>query len=401
MKIVSRDELNAEFKQSIDSGIKHSLPSSALVGSYEHKGLLTVTGSEQDIFNMMSSAQRTLAPVTHTMASYSRNGFELPVGEEGKSVYERIINGQFAAGTQSLTDNWQDIWEANIIDITRQRELHQTVRQFIYTINSKPDATKVMRLRDLLPYAIRFKENTGNGDPVPLGTRRYFQEDTVEFKIFAAGYKLTLLNELFDTFFRWQEVNRAVAHAYALKRDDDAIRPILEHVYDAVHTHDGTTAIGTERQEKLHAAIMDGIDAFGELKHPLDENNNIDVNRLVLLANPADARHIRMVASGLPSVNERRLTAITDIDMILEYPGTTVQFPEGIETYPGVPKGTVFMISRNELMQIWVKRDLSVESEARPSVLTLGREERAWFYSEAIYNEGISSFVMKLILPEW
>ena len=43
-----------------------------------------------------------------------------------------------------------------------------------------------------------------------------------------------------------------------------------------------------------------------------------------------------------------------------------------------------------------------MEIDKTPDVRTLAREQRAWYFVEAIYNSvGIDSFVQKITLPTW
>jgi hypothetical protein len=52
-------------------------------------------------------------------------------------------------------------------------------------------------------------------------------------------------------------------------------------------------------------------------------------------------------------------------------------------------------------MEIAVKRDLVMEMDQTPDVKTLAREERAWWFAEGVWYEGIQYFVQEITLPAW
>ena len=76
-------------------------------------------------------------------------------------------------------------------------------------------------------------------------------------------------------------------------------------------------------------------------------------------------------------------------------PGETVQ-------YTGASDGVIHLIKPNRYFKIPIKRNLVMELDSMPNVNTLAREQRAWYFVEAMYNEiGISNFVQKVTLPTW
>ena len=52
-------------------------------------------------------------------------------------------------------------------------------------------------------------------------------------------------------------------------------------------------------------------------------------------------------------------------------------------------------------MEIAVKRDLVVEVDTQPDVTTLTREQRAYWFAEAVWTEGIQYFIQEITLPTW
>ena len=55
----------------------------------------------------------------------------------------------------------------------------------------------------------------------------------------------------------------------------------------------------------------------------------------------------------------------------------------------------------NEYMKLAIKRDLVIEIDTQPDVKTLTREQRAYWFAEAIWWEGVQYFIQELTLPTW
>jgi len=52
-------------------------------------------------------------------------------------------------------------------------------------------------------------------------------------------------------------------------------------------------------------------------------------------------------------------------------------------------------------MEIAVKQSLVVETDLKPDVSTLAREQKAWWFAEGIWYKGIQYFIQKITLPAW
>lgn len=409
MDITSRESLYADMEARFAAGNKLHLQAEEcahVVPTHFGSPKAIASMGLDKAFKTMDGAKSLSSGSPIILTGKYRNGFDVPfTGEKGdQSVRDLIVAGKFAAN--SLPDNWQNFWDAQRIDLTIKKTLHQTVRQFFYEIVSMPNATPIMELREMFPYAFEFKNNNGEGQAVPLGQKRMGQKDFMQFFLKATGFTFTLMASLYDVTFDMSKVNDGVAMAYALTRDDDAMLPILQYNYAINVNGNAQTAAfadaGMKRQELLYCTLEDAIDDLSERTDPLIADKKIDATGLVLLCNSYDARHIARVLNGLPSVNERAYPGISEISRIVAYDTNYIDFEDHTNTFTGVTKGKCYLVKPNRYMKIAVKRDLTMEVDEKPDVLTLAQSQRAWYYAEAIYNEiGIANFIQEITLPAW
>lgn len=404
MKVISKQVLRDEMEAKFASGQKVYLTGEELP-RVTNTVIGNTRGLSQDAkFKALSLAKDISSPIsTVSMSGQFRSGFEAPIGADKKSVMQLIADGKFASN--SLPELWQNFWDAVRIDLTVKKAQHQTIRQFVYNMYNTPTATRIMKLQELFPYGFKFDENNGEGQAVPLGKKMLGQLDTVEFFIKATGFKYTLLADLFDLTLDMGRMNDGVAEAYALYRDNDAMAPIL--AYDYSLDANGSSQSGAfndatmGRQELLYNTIVDAIDDIGERTDPLT-GAKIPATNLVLVGNSYDINHLQQIMQGLPSVNEKRLPAIPQIDTLVAYDGGEIIYGDEVISFTGVTAGKVYLVKKNRYMNIYTKRGLTLEADAQPDVLTLSKEERAWYYCEAIYNSiGIANFIQEVTLPAW
>lgn len=412
MKFISRETLKEEYEMQLKSGAGINIaPENTAMIAETKFGSASNVANDDSSFNAMSSASLlNTRRGAITISGKYRSGFDVPL-KDGKSFNDLVAEGRFSKdrltkanfASNSLIDDWQQFWDAIRIDITMKKEAHQTIRQYAYNILSMPNATRIMSIQEMYPYAFEFKENNAEGQAVPLGEKLAGEKDTVEFKLFAAGFKYTLLAQLWDRSLDLTKMTTGIANAYALKRDDDAIRPILDYSYGDAGTTKHTEAYvdaAAKRQELLYNTLVNAVDDFGKRKDPFT-NKLIPATGLTLLCSTYDANHIQMIMNGLPSVNERIYNAIPQISRIVAYDDDEIKFSTKTVSYTGVTPGTAYLIKPNRYMMIPVKRELTMEMDPNPDVLTLSREERAWYYCEGLYNLGIESFIQKITLPTW
>jgi hypothetical protein len=321
-----------------------------------------------------------------------------------ESVSERISSGAFMS-SNTLSVDWQNLWDALRIDVTVRKAAMPTIRQLIYNITTNPNFTRTLKPTELGRVGIYFEENNGHGQAVPQGEVTGGSYDTFDILIRAAGFTWDLLGELFRMGITTEAIADALMIGENGKKDDSAISPILDFSY-AGDQQTAASTVGTLRQELLYNTLIDGRDDMRQRTHPAT-GRKLDTSNLIILASAFDAENIQAVVRGLPSVQDKTLNAISQIKQIIAYEGETITLRDQTITYDGVSEGTAYMLipasalPANGYMEIAVKRDLVVETDEVPNVSTLARMQRAWWYAEGIWYNGIQYFVQELTLPTW
>jgi len=336
-----------------------------------------------------------------------------------ESVMDRVSRGGFVKSAQASTGNtlipdWNLLWDAVRLDITMRKNALPTIRQLFYNVVNRPDADKSNKLNDLFQYSVVFEENSGSGQAVRQGDKGGGRVGNLDINIYAAGFMWDLVCKLFDKTLDMTQLSDAVAVGYNAIRDNMAIKPILDTDYGTVDTAtaDGTkhwtkanAMSGADRQELLYNTINDAFDALAKRPHPQMKGRKLNPNGALLLMSGNDARHARLVASGLPSTNQKYLPAITSLGGIVEYDGEIIPTRDGDKTYAGVTDGYAYLCipagAQNKMMNIMVKQGLTVEVDMQPDVKTLAQEEYAYWFAEGIDHEGTKYFVQKITLPAW
>jgi len=334
--------------------------------------------------------------------------------EKGKKIYmstsEMINSGLFNDPKMSgntLPTDWQTLWDALRIDISIRKNAQDVIRQNFYNVINNPNASKVINVTELFPYAFEFVENNGEGQAVNQGETRAGQTETVEHFLYATGFTRTLLSELYDNSFDPEKVSEGVLIAYNAKRDDASISPILNFSYAGVSgSQTPADTAGSGRQEKLYNTLENAIDHLGRRRDPITDRQ-IAAMDLSILCAPEDARHIQRVVNGFtgPSVGgqdePKNLPPIPEITSIVAYDGETIRGRVKDISYTGVTLGKAYLVKKNRYMNISVKRGLTLESDIRPDVSTLAREKRSWYYAEGQQTTGIQYFVQEITLPAY
>jgi hypothetical protein len=337
------------------------------------------------------------------------------------SVREMVVSGVFSpkgsgSSSNTLLPDWNTLFDAMRIDLSVKKAVNPTIRENIYRIHSMPNSSKIFNIDEFYPYAVTFAEHNGSGQAVKQGETRGGQTDTVEHKIYAAGFTYDLLAALFDRSLDFDKVNDAVIEGYNSKRDDLAIAPILAGSYAGAKTTAAATTstfANATREELLYYTLENAIDAFMKKVDPLT-GVRLSANGLVVLASETVAgRTARVCQEG---IGVKKAGVSTDsgfpplrqISRVLGYDGNTISGRMEETVYNGVGDTYAYLImpcngfTRNRYFNIGVKRNLTAEIDMTPDVKTLAREERAWYFVEGMaYAEGINSFVQRIELPTW
>ena len=404
--LVTKDTLKEEFQRRVSNGGASIEPvglTAPVIG-----GRISKANDDAVYKAAMAASPIGYQPVFRAVGKYG-SAFDIPrKWNDGTtmSVRDRIARGKLKlprepqASTNTLMPDWENLWEAVRLDLSVRKAAMPSIRQFIYRELQRPNASRTMNISELFPYGVVFEENNGEGQSVAQGETRGGQYDSVDIKIYAAGFTWSLLAELFDNSLDMGQLNDAVAVGFNARRDDLAIDPILNFSYAGAGQTAAATLSGANRQELLYLTLEDAIDDLGERTEPIT-GRKIDVSNCVVLASELDARHIARVAQGLPSTNERAYPSLSEINRVLGYHGETIPLRDRTVTYSGVPNGTAYLIVPNRYMAIPIKRNMMVEVDMQPDVRTLSREERAYWFAEGIYTEGIQYFVQEITLPTW
>ena len=411
MNLISRKSLQAEARNKIMSGkggavklVDFSRP--LLSGRLRDM-------SQDDKFEMISRMTAgDMLPSTMTPAfSYSGKyggGFYVPMKwSDGSTegVYDRIVSGKFQMSANTLPVDWANLWDAIRIDVSVRKAAIGTIRQFIYNITTNPNFTRTIKPTEITPVGIIFEENNGHGQAIPQGETTGGGYESITVLIYAAGFTFDLIADLFDLTITPERIADAVMVGEDALKDDLAIGPILDFSYSGGQ-QTAASAIGSLRQELLYNTLVDGLDDLGVRNHPVTDRK-LNTSQVIVLAAPFDAPHIIQVAGGLPSTNQIFYPSLSQISQVISFDDEIIRQRAKIVTYSGVTAGTAYMIIPASAlpaagyMEIAVKRDLVVEVDNQPDVKTLTREERAYWFAEAIWTEGIQYFIQELTLPTW
>jgi len=326
----------------------------------------------------------------------AQNGFDVSFKGRG-TVMEQIRRGVFSGSTNTLNDNWNDLFDAVRFDLTLRKQAHPTVRQHIFNVIDMPGATKDVRPSELFPYAVAFEEHNGEGQSVRLGANVGGQYNTIPMKIYAAGFVWTLLAKLFDMSYDVTRLNDGVALAYSAKQDDLALSTIIGGTYTGTKATVASTE-GDSRQEKLWNTVFNAVTALCARKDPVTKRL-ITGTGMVLMVSSEDARRYNLIGT-LPSDRNKNYPRIPGVDTVVGYDGETIAMPDGDITYTGCTTGTGYLIKKNRYLNVIKKTGLITEIDDTPDVKTLAQKEQAWFFSEGLmYEEGIDSYVQKVTLP--
>ncbi len=337
------------------------------------------------------------------------SGFDIPVmwadGVE-MSAREKLNTGFFnpQMSSNTLPVDWQNLWDAMRIDVSVKKAALPTIRGEIYNITENPAFTRTISPTEITPFGVVFEENNGHGQAVTQGETLGGGYESITMVIYAAGFTWDLMADLFDLTITPERLMDAVMVGYNALRDNIAIAPILAYSYSGAQQTAAST-VGTLREELLYTTLEDAVDDLGDRDNPVTDRA-LDVNDVKILAHPYDARHIARVASGLPSTNERKYNGISEISKVLSYDTEVIKLRSKTVTYTGVTKGTAYMIIpasaiSQAYMEIAVKRSLVVETDLNPDVKTLTREQKAYWFCETIWYEGIQYFIQEITLPAW
>jgi len=414
MNIITSESRETKALDKIEKGFIPSGNQMARISKPVLKGKTGVF-DDKGIFDSTMAAGQVSSKNVRVTSDIKKYGsaFDMPKfcasRETEMSVREMVEDGVFAnpkMSSNTLIPDWQSLWNALIVDISVNSAVRDTVRQYLYSIENRPDSDQTFDVRELFDYGFTFEEHNGEGQAVEQGETRGGQTDTITNLIYAGGWTHTLLAALFDRTFNLEKISKSVSRAYNLKRDDLAMSPVLGYSYIGSAATAANALSGATRQELLYNTLMDGIEDLFARTDPIT-TEHIAPSGLVLLMNPIDSFRVSTIINGFTSSSiggqdaPKNLPAISAFSNMIEYETQSVLKRAKTVTYTGVSQGTAYIIKPNRYMSVNVKRGLSLEADAQPDVSTLAQGRQSWYFSEAIYHEGKSSFIQELTLPAW
>jgi len=410
--LVSRKSLEKEARMKIAKG---EMPAQQMA-TFSNPVLSGKTKmSQEEKFKMIDRVDEALIASdnfndTLVMSGKYQSGFDIPMtwsDETTMSTREKISMGAFSAkmSGNTLPTDWSNLWDAMKIDVSVRKAALPTIREFIYNVTTDPNFTRDIKPTEINNFGVVFEENNGHGEAIPQGETRGGGYDVFSILIYAAGFTWDLMASLFDRTITPERVMDAVMIGYNSLRDDIAISPILNFSYSGAQQTPPNALSGANRQELLYLTLEDAVDDLSDRENPVTERK-INTSDVIVLANSYDAKHMAKVSMGLPSTNERIYTTLSEISQIIAYDDEVINLRDRKVTYAGVTKGTAYMLIpasaiEQSYMEIAIKRDLVVEIDQTPDVKTLTQEQRAYYFAEGIWYEGIQYFVQEITLPAW
>ncbi len=406
--LTSRKKMEADARLKIADGkmgnvplVKMSKP--RLSGKYAG-----MTNEQRfDVINKLTP-EDNVGYMTSAHIKNGGSGFDISMewGDGSKGTVREKINSGFFMSSNTLPVDWENLWDATRIDVTVRKTALPTVRQLFYRVTNNPAATRTINPTEIDNFGVVFEENNGHGQAVPQGETLGGGYESFTILIYAAGFTWDLMARLFDRTITPERIVDAVMVGYNALRDDIAISPILNFSYSGVQQTPANTLSGAGRQELLYLTLEDALDDLGDREHPVT-GRKLDVSDVIILAHPYDARHIARVARGLPNTNEEKYPGLSEISQVVAYDGETINLRAKTVTYAGATKGTAYMaIPASALpaagyMEIVVKEDLMIEVDEQPDAKTLTQEQRAYWFAEGIWYDGIQYFIQEITVPAW
>ncbi|MCK5605725.1 hypothetical protein KAR91_27770 [Candidatus Pacearchaeota archaeon] len=297
-----------------------------------------------------------------------------------------------------------DFVNATIIDVSRKVAVQPLLHSFVYKTDVDQGASKVTTLRDTLEPGMHFKQIEGSGDPVPQGKAGVTAKEYLHQQIHGVGWATDYNFKLYNTLFKADQLNNAVARGYAFSINDRHLSPIIGGTYGAAGTtkHTDASGSGTSYQEKLYNTLKNARRDLGSRTDP-DTKKKIDASGLVLLVSKSDAIDVEEVWKGQLNkfADSKNLASLQGIDTVLGYDGDSITVGKDVFVATGVTSGTGYLIKpMDRAFRSLFKRTLTKLVQAFMNPFTLTSDEKSWHYVNGLYNTfGIANHVQKITFP--
>ncbi|GBR73158.1 hypothetical protein NO1_0588 [Candidatus Termititenax aidoneus] len=277
-----------------------------------------------------------------------------------------------------------------VLDVQARVDDLTDYSQQLMTVLSRPDATKEVKLRDILPYVGREGVNSGTNDAFPLLQHALGTLDEVIMEIRGFGDLYGLNEELFDQFFAIDRITEGASRVIADEANADFFTPVVSATYDAAHSVTFDTT-GATNELKIYNTVNNAVDKVLNLYNPLAKKYNYELNPTIeLLLNPRNKRHVVPIVTGeLSKLNGINQLTGALVDNIINYSGGLndgASYGEETLSYPGVAVDTAYVVAKTNAFGAYKinKVDTTLDIQ-EADILTSAKEKRRWYRCRGIY----------------
>lgn len=293
-------------------------------------------------------------------------------------------------------DDYYDLINKMRMDITRRRiEEMDFTTEFTQEITN-PAFSKSIDLLEFIPFAGVFEEIKGTGDHVPMMEQKTGAEGSVGISLYGLGHSRSLEDELYNLdIFSLQKINAAVTRAHTAKRNDLCFGPMIALSnaggWHASQQVAAVNAAGATYDVNLYLTLRKALKQLYGLLDP-QTRQEISAPRVVLLVrNNVIQWDVQRVINGQLEEMGNRVENRSSlaIDEVWTYKGDTITVGPKPTAYSGVPVGTAYLFVPGPAgAPIWTLSKRQLTSEVgRGDVLTLSREQRAWYFGQGEYQD--------------
>lgn len=316
-----------------------------------------------------------------------------------KDNYKKQVN------INNFPDDYYDLINRIRIDITRKRIEEMDFTPELTIEDTNPNYPRSIPLIEFLGFTGAFERIRGRNENVAMIEQRTGALGTVDVLLYALGHARTLEDELYNmSIFSLEKVNEAVSRAHTALRNHICFNPFINlSNTGGWNTGQQVAAVNAATyDESLYLTLRNAIRI---LKRLMDCQTRQQVTGSPVLVVADEViqwdidRIVRGQLAGFGATVRNRESL--PISQIWVYQGDTITVGPKTYTYPGVPRGTAYLLIPGPAgAPTWTfnKRQLTQEV-GRGGVLQLSREQRAWYFGQAEYREeflGSSSTVINL-----
>jgi hypothetical protein len=353
--------------------------------------------SANQLFNNPTIGEPSRKPVVRDVTKKWLNGESREkLLNELYSLRSAIQKKQLAAtgyDAETIRQFFADI----VLDIQAQVDDLRDYSSQLMNVTSIPDASKYIKLRELLPYVGKEDLNSGTLDAFPLIEHALASLEEITIDVRGFGDKYGLNEELFNPSFSIDRITQSAARIIVDEANADFFKPVVLATYDAAHTQTFISATGASNDVNTYNTVAAAVDKVLALFNPFANKYNYKFNpKLVLLISQRDQRKISPIVNGELS----RLTSINQltpalVDNIIAYDGGLndgASYANGAEilSYPGIPSGTAYVYAINDVYGARKINKVDVTMDIQDGdILTSCREKRRWYRARGVYLDSV------------